>query len=238
MNLRIGFSQFSRSGRSEAIGILLVMLLLGGCHGVPAPQDSFQVRPSSNATILPEESIGRQFHEPKDGTPSSVVAYHTTPTPSYPDRSLSENLSGSLEVADYVASLRATGLFPRLAESGPYTVFAIPNLPLEHYAARWQGGLQAEQNLPALKRLLKYTIVSGLWDDRTIRRAVARHKGQGIGLKTLAGDVLSVHVDTTTNELVLNNQTGETNRLWLVNVPQSNGVLYFTQGVLPPAAVR
>jgi len=212
---------------------LAAMVFLSGCESA-ARQDSFNVRGTTTAVLMPATVHKPEVHTLPNSAPDSPVAYETPAAPSYPDRPLDENLGTSLEMADYVRALGDTGLLPLLDQAGPFTVFGIPNTPLEAYSAAYPGGLRAPANLPAMKRLLGYTIVRGAWDEGRLRRAIARQGAGAVGLKTLYGDVLTVRLESSTGQLVLVNREGETNRLWLTGVPQSNGILYFTQGVLRP----
>jgi len=232
-----------RNGSILARGALLcaVLLPLGACES-GARQDSLLVRgttsaslsPASRTVVPPIVPAGADTYT--RSAPDSPVAYERPPSPSYPDRPLSENLASSLEVADYVHGLEQTGLFAALRRAGPYTVFAIPNVPLEQSAARWpSGGLNAPASQPVLRQLLAYTIVPGRWDEASLRRAIAKAHGAPVALRTLAGMNLMVTLEQGSGQLVLANAAGVTNRLWFVSAAQSNGTLYFTQGVLPPA---
>ena len=182
------------------------------------------------------DTVAKAFVEPKNNEPSTPVAYHRPATPSFDDRPLDENIGASVELADYMAALRAVGLVPWITGPGPITVFAIPNEAMENLSSRWPGGLMAPSMRGQLTHILGYTIVSGRWDEKTIRKTIARRHGQGIGLKTLYGDILSVHIEPQTGAILLNNPAGQTTRLWGQSFPQSNGVLYFTQDALIPVS--
>ena len=41
-------------------------------------------------------------------------------------------------------------------------------------------------------------------------------------------------MEASTNQLVLSDLQGHLNRLWMSDMPQSNGVLYATQSMLTP----
>ena len=63
---------------------------------------------------------------------------------------------------------------------------------------------------------------------------IAARRGP-VGLTTLDGrDVLSVSVEPATGQLLLADALGRSDRVWLADVPQSNGVLYATQSLLLP----
>lgn len=172
------------------------------------------------------ESTARQ--DPLFVTPSAdTLVFHDTAL--FRDRTIDESVRGSLELADYSTALSLTGLLTELQRPGPYTVFAIPNEPLE---AAQGGRLLDPAALPSLRRLMAYTVVPGFYPVATLRQMVAK---QGpVGLRTIDGDVLTVSVEPTTGELVLSDAQGRSNRIWLSSMPQSNGVLYATQSMLTP----
>ncbi|AFW01730.1 hypothetical protein BAR24_15115 [Gluconobacter oxydans] len=242
MQVRFGFPSIL-SGKSRASGLklggsLLLGLALAGCHGTDWShnyQDSFETPAKTSMSYMPD-AVAKAFVEPKNNEPSTPVAYQRPATPSYDDRPLDENIGASIELANYMAALRAVGLVPWITGPGPITVFAIPNEAMEKLSSRWPGGLMAPAMRGQLTHILGYTIVSGHWDEKTIRKTIARRHGQGIGLKTLYGDILSVHVEPQTGAILLNNPAGQTTRLWGHSFPQSNGVLYFTQDALIPVS--
>lgn len=218
----------SRSGR--CLAALSAILALAGCES-GVRQDPLMVRGASTATIMPAVPQKAPMPQPEDDQViSSAVAYDAPPTPSYADRPLSENIAGSLEIADYAHEMEVAGLMPLLRRAGPYTVFAIPNAPLESFMGQTPDAAR-------MRRLLAYTVVPGRWDQARLRKKMARAHATQLGLKTIEGDVLTVAIEPKTNQLVLMNAAGTTNHLWLTGAPQSNGVLYFTQGTLPPAAL-
>ncbi|EHH67602.1 fasciclin domain-containing protein [Gluconobacter morbifer] len=196
-------------------------------------QDSFETPSSTKMAFMPS-TLSKSYVPPKDGAPNSVLAYHAPPSPSYDDRPLDENIAASQELTDYLVAIRATGLIPWISGPGPYTVFAIPNAAMEQMAAKWHGGLMAPAYREQLTHILGYTIAFGKWDEARLWRKISRQHGQPVRLITLYGDILTVSAASGTGELLLSNQVGQTNRLWGQSFPQSNGVLYFTQGALLP----
>ena len=182
-------------------------LALGGCEST-ARQDPLFVRNSSDTLV---------FHD----------------TELFRDRPINESLLSSLELTDYCAALTATGLLTELQRAGPYTVFAIPNQPLEVAQTAQGGRLMDPSTRPALRRLMAYTVVPGGYTEARLRQMIGK-QGGAIGLRTIGGDVLTVSLERSTNQLLLGDMQGRTNRIWLSDVPQSNGVLYATQSMLTP----
>ena len=197
-----------RSARSLALlPLFCTAPLLSGCES-QARQDPIYVRNSTDELTFKDTAIFR-------------------------DRPLDDSVRSSLQLADYAKGLEATGLIAILQRPGPFTVFAIPNAPLEQLKARDPQVLD-QSRLPNLQRTLSYTIVPGAYTDAKLRQLIAKQRGP-IGLKTLYGDVIGVSVEPSTNQLILSDPSGATNRIWLSSMPQSNGVLYITQGMLNPA---
>jgi uncharacterized surface protein with fasciclin (FAS1) repeats len=178
------------------------------------------------------ESGARQDPLPIRGSTNDIVF---TSVPIFHDRTVDETIVSSLELTDYAVALDSTGLLNTLRQDGPFTVFAVPNAPMEAEQRLAYDQLLSPENRSGLRRLMAYTIVPGRYTEATLRRMIADRRGP-VGLATLYGrDVLTVSVDPATGELLLSDAQGRTNRLWLADVPQSNGVLYATQSLLTPA---
>lgn len=181
--------------------------LLSGCES-QARQDPLFVHNSTDALVFKDEALFR-------------------------DRPLDDSLRGSLALTDYAVALDRTGLLTVLQRPGPFTVFAIPNQPLEQLMAR-DPHLLDPASLPGLRRTLSYTIVPGAYSEPRLRGMLSKSGGP-VGLRTLDGDVLSVSIDPATSQLMLSDPSGQRTRLWLSNMPQSNGRLFVTQSMLTPS---
>lgn len=116
--------------------------VVAGCGGnIPDRQGHYHVQQSTYSELLPDAvSITDQYIEPrKEQAPSSQFAYHMTPTVSFEDNTLDDNISSSIELADYYAAVQQAGWVQWLQAAGPYTVLAVPNGPLESYSHNWKG---------------------------------------------------------------------------------------------------
>ncbi len=184
-------------------------LSLAGCEST-ARQDPLFVRNSSDALVFGDVAFFR-------------------------DRPINESLRSALELTDYTTALDRAGLLVLLQQPGPFTVFAIPNQPLEAAQAAYGGRLLDPAMIPSLRRQLGYTIVPGDYTDATLRGMIAKARGP-VALRSIYGDPLTVSVEPATGQLLLSNQQGMVNRIWLSSMPQSNGVLYATQSMLSPGA--
>ncbi|MBB2165895.1 hypothetical protein HLH26_15405 [Gluconacetobacter sp. 1b LMG 1731] len=197
-------------------------------------QDAFLVRGDSRAAAIPTISVEHSYTPALDqGRPDSRVAYGAPDTPVYRDRPLNESLRGSIELADYTRALDLAGMMAPLREAGPFTVFAVPNLPMEQFAhgAAPSGGIPA----PAvLRQALAYSIVRGAYPAARLRQLVAETPGNRVSLPTVAGGTVLVGRDAA-GRLVLSDGAGRVAPIWIDGVPQSNGVLYLTSSLLAPA---
>ncbi|WP_254455001.1 fasciclin domain-containing protein [Acetobacter estunensis] len=223
------------TGRYGAAGAMMMMALsLGACQS-PARQDAYKVVGSSNSFMAPTVSGARNYTPAGEkDAPNSNVAYPDPETPIYYDRPLSESILSAIELGNYSRALQVSGYDRLLQMAGPYTVFAIPNEPMKHVSEQYPGGLLDPANAQALKNLMGFTIVPGKWSVDRLRRVIARMPTHAVGLRTLSGAFLTVSVEPGTNQLVLSNAAGTINRIWVTGIPQSNGMLYFTQSALPP----
>lgn len=243
------------AGRGRRTGLVAAgaVFVLSGCQS-HARQDVYTTPISNCAAMLPTVSGTRTYgpagHDrggqtgmvaTLHGAPDSAVAYPDPKTPAFCDRPLSDTLPTSIEMADYVHLLTVTGRMALLQQNGPFTVFGIPNSALEAYSTRTGGLLAAAARSPrgmaAARALVDYSIVPGAWTGARIRAAVAADPAHRAVLPTLGGLPLFATVDPQSGQIVLENGQGIISRLWVMGVPQSNGVLYFTQSLLvPPVA--
>ncbi|MFT9296341.1 MAG: fasciclin domain-containing protein [Acetobacter orientalis] len=227
-----------------AAPLMLGAASLTGCQD-KARQDVFTTPNATCAAMMPTVS-GTRTYAPRQADsqneklpPNSVVAYPDPETPAYCDRPLSDTLPTSLELADYTRALSVTDLLPLLQRKGPYTVFAIPNSALEHYAAQQAGGdVFAQPKRPTLHHLLAYSIVPGHWAPEQIKAAIQAAPNHVLALPTLADLPLYAQLDTASGQIIVGNGESTPARLWVNGIPQSNGVLYFVQSlILPPTHI-
>lgn len=222
--------------------MLAGMFLLGGCAQSPARQDTYTTPISTCAYMMPTVSGTRTYTQGRSGKSGqnnpidSAVAYGNPQTPAFCDRPLSDTLRSSIELADYTHLLDRTGLFATLQQAGPFTVFALPNTALETYNAQTGGQLLDPASTGSVRTLLGYTIVTGKWPHKALRAALAAAPGHSLLLPTLNGQALPIWLDTQTEQIMVGPPHGQSSPLWVMGIPQSNGVLYFTHTlVLPPA---
>lgn len=215
--------------------VCLALSALAGCDGGTSNrQDPLSVRGSVYSTPLPEANSIQATYKPasSDEPPNPRVRYHMPPAFSFEDRPLSDNLSSSIELADFEAAVIRAGYWSRLEGEKAYTVLAVPNGPFEAFKHEVRPDLMKPSGHGYLTGFIGQMILVGHWDMSTIRRKAAK-KGGSIQVPTLAGlghDVLlkptvfgSVEVIGKNGTVTL---TGE-------GYPQSNGVLYMADSILP-----
>lgn len=232
-----------RSGRAVCLLALAGMNMLAGCAQSPARQDSYTTPLSTCAYMMPTVSGTRThgYHGMPGTIPSnrvdSAVAYNNPQTPAFCDRPLPDTLRSSLELADYTHLLDSSGLLATLQQAGPFTVFALPNAALENYNTRLGGQLLNPTHINTVRDMLAYTIVTGNWPHKALRAAVDAAPAHSLSLPTLSGQPLTVWLDQTTDQIMVGTPNGVNSQLWVMGIPQSNGVLYFTRSLLlPPKA--
>lgn len=162
---------------------------------------------------------------------NGVKEFPVPDMPVYADETLDQTLRASVVLADYTAALKKTGLLATVERQGPYTLFAVPNVGMEKPGFPVQGSLMDVQNEAVLKRLMGYTIVLGSYTPEYLKTLILKQKGP-VMLMTFYNDPLYVSLDETGQQLVVKNKAGEVNKIWVNGIPQANGVLYVTQGLL------
>lgn len=211
-----------------------ICLAISACQGVSNRQDALLTRSSGYSEVLPNApSVEGQYIPSKDGDPPmNAAAYHITPTVSYEDRTLDENLASFLEVRDYYAALRVAGFQPYLQSSELYTVMAMPNKAMEAYVKTWPNpDWRAPENREKLKRFIAQSILIGKWDFPKIKQE-ARYYSNTVTADTLNDTYVVLQPVTSSGSIAVQGPAGQV-RLVGQSYPQSNGILYITDSVLP-----
>lgn len=162
---------------------------------------------------------------------NSVKEFPVPDMPVYVDETLDQTLRASIVLGDYTEALKKTGLLATVERRGPYTIFAVPNAGMEKPSFPVNGSLMDVQNESTLKRLMGYTIVLGSYTPEYLKELVLKNNGT-VTLTTFYNDPLFVSLDATKQQLVIKNKAGEENKIWVNGIPQANGVIYVTQGLL------
>ncbi|MGH7089919.1 MAG: fasciclin domain-containing protein [Stellaceae bacterium] len=150
----------------------------------------------------------------------------------YPSKNIIQNAVHSKDHTTLVAAVKAAGLVRTLEGPGPFTVFAPTN---EAFAALPPGTVKTllePENKAELVKILTYHVVPGRWDAATLRHDVQTTAGGRVSLKTAEGELLTISEGG--GALMVTDQKGNTARVTIPDVFQSNGVIMVVSTVLMP----
>ena len=151
--------------------------------------------------------------------------------PMYASKNIVQNAVNSKDHTTLVAAVKAAGLVQTLEGPGPFTVFAPTN---EAFDALPQGtvpSLLKPENKPELTKVLTYHVVAGKLDSKALDRDIKRGDGKAV-LKTVEGEPLTV--TGSGKHLMITDVKGDTARVTIPDVYQSNGVIMVIDKVLMP----
>ncbi|MCF4127792.1 fasciclin domain-containing protein [Methylobacterium sp. SyP6R] len=151
--------------------------------------------------------------------------------PMYASKSIVENAVNSKDHTTLVAAVKAAGLVDTLAGPGPFTVFAPTNAAFAKLPAGTVESLVQPQNKPTLTKILTYHVVPGTYTAQDLMALVKKGGGQA-ELKTVEGDNLTVMQKG--KRLFVADDKGNTARVTIGNVMQSNGVIHVIDTVMMP----
>ncbi len=152
--------------------------------------------------------------------------------PMYASKNIVQNAVNSQDHTTLVTAVKAAGLVPTLESAGPFTVFAPTN---EAFAALPAGTVQTllqPENKGELTKILTYHVVPGRYDVATLEHDVQTTPGGRVSLKTAEGEPLVVSWGD--DSLWITDQKGNTARVTIADVYQSNGVIMVVDKVLMP----
>lgn len=151
--------------------------------------------------------------------------------PMYSNKNIIQNAMNSKDHTTLVAAVKAGGLVDTLEGPGPFTVFAPTN---EAFAALPPGtvdNLLKPANKATLDKILTYHVVPGRLDSKTLDRDIMKGGGRTT-LKTVEGDMLTV--TGSGKNLMVTDDKGNTAKVTIADVYQSNGVIFVVNKVLMP----
>jgi uncharacterized surface protein with fasciclin (FAS1) repeats len=151
--------------------------------------------------------------------------------PMYPNRNIVENAVNSKDHTTLVTAVKAAGLVDTLAGAGPFTVFAPTNRAFGKLPAGTVETLVQPQSKQTLTSVLTYHVVPGRYSAQELM-SLAKRSGGEAELKTAQGGTLAV-ISKGKNVFVADNK-GNTARITISNVNQSNGVIHVVDTVLMP----
>jgi uncharacterized surface protein with fasciclin (FAS1) repeats len=150
----------------------------------------------------------------------------------FPTKNIVENAVNSKDHTTLVAAVKAAGLVQTLESAGPFTVFAPTN---EAFAALPTGTVDTllkPENKGTLTQVLTYHVVPGRYDKTALEAAIKTAPGGKLALKTAEGETLTIA--DANGALWITDQKGNTARVTIPDVYQSNGVIMVVDKVLMP----
>jgi uncharacterized surface protein with fasciclin (FAS1) repeats len=152
--------------------------------------------------------------------------------PMYPSKNIIENALKSKDHTTLVAAVKAAGLVDTLQSPGPFTVFAPVNKAFDKLPKGTVATLLKAENKPKLVAVLTYHVVPGRLSAKDLMDAAKKNGGQA-KLKTVEGEELTV--ESKGNALTIWDSKGNTSKVTIQNVFQSNGVIHVVDTVLLPS---
>ena len=151
--------------------------------------------------------------------------------PMYETKNIVENAVNSKVHTTLVAAVKAAGLVDTLSSPGPFTVFAPTNAAFAKLPKGTVETLVKPENKATLVKILTYHVVPGTYTSSDLV-ALAKKGGGQAELKTVQGESLAVL--SKGRSLYVADTKGNTARITVANVIQSNGVIHVIDKVEMP----
>jgi uncharacterized surface protein with fasciclin (FAS1) repeats len=151
--------------------------------------------------------------------------------PMFENKNIVENAVNSKDHTTLVAAVKAADLVDTLAGPGPFTVFAPTNAAFAKLPAGTVETLVKPENKGTLTKILTYHVVPGNYSSAQLM-ALAKKSGGQAELKTAEGSSLAVI--SKGGKLYVADAKGNTARITIANVKQSNGVIHVIDKVEMP----
>jgi uncharacterized surface protein with fasciclin (FAS1) repeats len=149
----------------------------------------------------------------------------------YASKDIVDNAVNSKDHTTLVAAVKAAGLVDTLKSPGPFTVFAPTNEAFAALPAGTVDTLLKPENKGTLTGVLTYHVVAGRLDTKTLDQQIRAGGGKAV-LKTVQGGDLTV--TGMGRKLMVTDAKGNSARITIANVYQSNGVILVVDKVLMP----
>ena len=151
--------------------------------------------------------------------------------PMFPNKNIIENAVNSKDHTTLVAAVKAAGLVETLQDPGPFTVFAPVNAAFDALPAGTVDTLLKPENKGTLTSVLTYHVVAARLNSKALERMIKQGSGRAI-LKTVQGGELTATMNGS--DINITDAKGNTARITITNVNQSNGVIHVIDRVLLP----
>lgn len=149
----------------------------------------------------------------------------------YPSKNIIENAVNSKDHKTLVAAVKAAGLVETLQGSGPFTVLAPTDAAFAKLPKGTVETLVKPENKEMLTKILTYHVLSGKYSAKEIWAAVKAGNGKSM-MKTVEGEELTFW--TKGKDLYVKDAKGNSAKVTIADVNQSNGVIHVIDTVLMP----
>jgi uncharacterized surface protein with fasciclin (FAS1) repeats len=149
----------------------------------------------------------------------------------YPSKNIVENAVNSKDHTTLVAAVKAAGLVETLEGAGPFTVFAPTNEAFNKLPAGTVDNLLKPENKDKLTAVLTYHVIAGRIDSKTLMDWIKKNGGTYTAT-TVQGRKLMFSMKG--NNLMVMDESGNTAKVTIKDVYQSNGVIHVIDMVLLP----
>ena len=149
----------------------------------------------------------------------------------YATKNIVENAVNSKDHTTLVAAVKAAGLVETLSSKGPFTVFAPTNAAFDKLPKGTVETLVKPENKAMLTNILTYHVLSGNYSAKAVMAAVKKGNGTAT-MKTVQGEDLTFW--TKGKDLYIKDAKGNSAKVTIADVNQSNGVIHVIHAVLIP----
>jgi uncharacterized surface protein with fasciclin (FAS1) repeats len=152
--------------------------------------------------------------------------------PMFPSKNIIQNAVNSKDHTTLVAAVKAADLVDTLSGKGPFTVFAPTNAAFAKLPAGTVDTLLKPENKGQLTQVLTYHVVPGRITAKDLVDMVQKGGGKAT-LKTVEGEDLTFEMKDGAIWVV--DAKGDTAKITIKNVMQSNGVIHVIDTALLPS---
>lgn len=149
----------------------------------------------------------------------------------YPSKNIIENAVNSKDHKTLVAAVKAAGLVETLEGKGPFTVLAPTDAAFAKLPKGTVENLVKPENKAMLTKILTYHVLAGKYSAKDIWDAVKAGNGKSM-MKTVEGE--NVTFWTKGKNLYVTDAKGNSAKVTIADVNQSNGVIHVIDTVLLP----
>lgn len=149
----------------------------------------------------------------------------------YPSKNIIENAVNSKDHTTLVAAVKAAGLVETLEGTGPFTVFAPTNEAFNKLPAGTVDNLLKSENKDKLTAVLTYHVIAGKIDSKTLMSGIKKNSGTYTAATVQGGKLM---FSMKGNDLMVMDESGNSAKVIIKDVYQSNGIIHVIDTVLLP----